>query len=293
MFSGSIVAVVTPMETDGSVSFSELGRLIDFHVEEGTDAIVVAGTTGESATLEHDEHIEVIARACELADGRIPIIGGTGSNSTAQTVRLSKAVHKLGVAGLLVVTPYYNKPAQHGMLEHFRRVADSVSVPILLYNVPGRTAVDLLPETVVELARHENICGIKEATGKLDRVAEIRSGAGSDFDLLSGDDETCCEFMLLGGHGVISVTANVAPRAMHALCEAARAGRADEAREIDGTLQPLHKKLFLESNPIPVKWAVHRMGLMGPSIRLPLTELSAIHHADVLAAMDSAGVRHD
>jgi 4-hydroxy-tetrahydrodipicolinate synthase len=293
MFSGSIVAVVTPMKTDGSVSYAELGRLIDYHVEEGTDAIVVAGTTGESATLEHEEHVEVISRACELADGRIPIIGGTGSNSTAQTIGLSKAVHKSGVAGLLIVTPYYNKPTQHGMVEHFSRIADAVDVPVILYNVPGRTAVDLSTETTVELARHGNICGIKEATGEVDRVDAIKSGAGDDFILLSGDDESCCEFMLRGGHGVISVTANVAPRSMHALCEAACAGQRAEALEIDQTLQPLHKNLFLESNPIPVKWAVHRMGLIGASLRLPLTQLSAQYHADVLAAMDSAGVTHD
>ena len=293
MIQGSLVAIVTPMAADGSVSFAELNRLIDFHIDQDTDAIVVAGTTGESATLEHDEHVELIARACEYAAGRITIIAGTGSNSTAQTVRLSTDVQGLGVAALLVVTPYYNKPTQHGMVAHYSRIADAVSVPLILYNVPGRTAVDLLPETVVELARHGNICGVKEATGKLDRVAAIRDGAGAQFALLSGDDETCCEFMLLGGDGVISVTSNVAPRAMHALCEAARAGRADEARDIDRRLQPLHKKLFLESNPIPVKWAVHRMGLIGPTLRLPLTELSSSCHADVLAAMDTAEVAHD
>lgn len=293
MFSGSIVAVVTPMEANGAVSYSQLRTLIDFHAEQGTDAIVVAGTTGESATLEHEEHIEVIAKACEMADGRLPIIAGTGSNSTAQTIRLSTAVHRLGVAGLLVVTPYYNKPTQHGLTEHYRRVADAVSVPIILYNVPGRTAVDLRAETVCELAGHENICGIKEATGDLERLEAIRVGAGEGFDLLSGDDATCCEFMLRGGHGVISVTSNVAPRAMHEMCEAACSGRADQARQIDATLQPLHTKLFLESNPIPVKWAVHKMGLIGTTLRLPLTELSPAFHADVLAAMDSAGVAHD
>lgn len=293
MFSGSIVAVVTPMDSDGSVSYTQLNRLIDFHVAQGTDGIVVAGTTGESATLEHDEHIEVIARACEMADGRIQIIAGTGSNSTQQTVRLSSAVEGLGITAVLVVTPYYNKPTQQGMVAHFSRVADSVAVPVILYNVPGRTAVDLLPETAVELARHGNISGIKEATGELDRVARIRDGAGPDFALLSGDDESCCEFMLRGGDGVISVTANVAPRAMHLMCDAARAGRRDEASEIDRALQPLHAKLFLESNPIPVKWAVHRMGLIGPAVRLPLTELSANCHADVLAAMNSAEVTYE
>lgn len=290
MFSGSIVALVTPMAADGAISFPELGRLIDFHVEQGTDGLVIAGTTGESATLEHDEHVELVARSCELAAGRIPVIAGTGSNSTAQTLRLSSAVEKLGVAGLLVVTPYYNKPTQHGMTLHFSRIADAVSVPVILYNVPGRTAVDLLPETVIELSRHPNICGVKEATADLDRVTTIRAGAGADFDLLSGDDASCCEFMLRGGDGVISVTANVAPRAMHELCAAARAGLREEAERIDAALQPLHTKLFLESNPIPVKWAVNRMGLMSAGIRLPLTELSATHHASVLAAMDRADV---
>lgn len=281
------------MDSDGTVSYAQLNRLIDFHVAQGTDGIVVAGTTGESATLEHDEHIEVIARACELANGRIQIIAGTGSNSTQQTVRLSCAVERLGITGVLVVTPYYNKPTQQGMVAHFSRIADAVAVPVILYNVPGRTAVDLLPETVVELAQHGNISGVKEATGELDRVARIRDGAGPDFALLSGDDESCCEFMLGGGDGVISVTANVAPRAMHEMCDAARAGRRDEAIRIDRVLQPLHAKLFLESNPIPVKWAVHRMGLIGPAVRLPLTELSADCHADVLAAMNSADVPYE
>lgn len=292
MFSGSIVAVVTPMEADGSVSFPALKRLIDFHVDNETDGIVVAGTTGESATLEHDEHVEVIAKACEMAAGRIPIIAGTGSNATAQTIRLSTAVQGLGIEAVLVVTPYYNKPTQQGMIEHYTRIADSVTVPVILYNVPGRTAVDLLPETVVALSAHENICGVKEATGSLDRVDAIREGAGANFALLSGDDLTCCEFMLRGADGVISVTSNVAPRAMHELCEAARAGQAQRARDIDAKLQKLHEKLFVQSNPIPVKWAVHRMGLIGPALRLPLTELTAECHADVLAAMDFAEVSY-
>ena len=292
MFSGSIVALVTPMKADGSISYTELAGLIDFHVEQGTDALVIAGTTGESATLEHQEHIELITRSCELSAGRIPIIAGTGSNSTAQTLRLSQAVDKVGVVGLLVVTPYYNKPTQRGMVAHFSRVADAVSVPLILYNVPGRTAVDLLPQTVIELSRHGNISGVKEATGDLSRVSAIRDGAGGDFALLSGDDASCCEFMLLGGDGVISVTANVAPGSMHALCVAARSGLREEAERIDADLQPLHADLFLESNPIPVKWAVEQMGLIGAGIRLPLTELSAEHHARVLAAMDRAHVPH-
>jgi 4-hydroxy-tetrahydrodipicolinate synthase len=220
-------------------------------------------------------------------------VAGTGSNSTAQTTALSKAVDQLGVEGFLVVTPYYNKPTQEGMFRHFSVVADAVSAPVILYNVPARTAVDLLPETVVRLSSHANIYGIKEATGDLARIAPIREGAGADFTLLSGDDATCCEFMLQGGDGVISVTANVAPAAMRRLCDTAIAGRRDDAMGIDEALQPLHSKLFVESNPIPVKWAVHKMGLCGPGIRLPLTQLSAQHFGVVQAALSRAGVKID
>jgi len=226
----------------------------------------------------------------ELADGRIPIIAGTGSNSTAQTLRLSKAVDRLPIAAFLVVTPYYNKPTQEGMYRHFCAIADAVQKPVILYNVPARTAVDLKPETVVRLAAHGNIRSIKEATGDLDRVTRLRESCGRDFLLLSGDDATACEFMLRGGDGVISVTGNVAPSSMRKLCDAARNGRRKEAERIDAQLQPLHKKLFVESNPMPVKWAVARMGLIGPGIRLPLTELSAQFHDDVRAAMQTAGV---
>jgi len=278
------------MDADGAVNYGDLARLIDFHVDAGTEALVIAGTTGESATLDHEEHVEVIARSCELADGRIRIIAGTGSNSTAQTLALSRAVDRLPVSAFLVVTPYYNKPTQEGMFRHFSAIADAVERPVILYNVPGRTAVDLKPETVVRLARHDNIASIKEATGELDRVAILREGCGPDFTLLSGDDATSREFMLLGGDGVISVTANVAPAAMRALCDAARAGDRAKAERIDATLQPLHAALFLESNPIPVKWAVRQMGLIGAGIRLPLTELSATHHAAVRAAMQAADV---
>jgi len=290
MLAGSMVALVTPMDADGAVAFGDLGPLLDFHTAAGTEALIVAGTTGESATLEHEEHIDLIARACELADGRIPIIAGTGSNSTAQTLRLSKAVDRLAIAAFLVVTPYYNKPTQEGMYRHFCAIADAVQKPVILYNVPARTAVDLKPETVVRLAAHGNIRSIKEATGDLDRVTRLRESCGRDFLLLSGDDATACEFMLRGGDGVISVTGNVAPSSMRKLCDAARNGRRKEAERIDAQLQPLHKKLFVESNPMPVKWAVARMGLIGPGIRLPLTELSAQFHDDVRAAMQTAGV---
>jgi 4-hydroxy-tetrahydrodipicolinate synthase len=264
-----MVAVVTPMDADGAVNYRQFANVIDFHVEAGTEALVVAGTTGESATLDHEEHVAVIERACELAAGRIPIIAGTGSNSTAQTLGLSRAVDRLPIAAFLVVTPYYNKPTQEGMRRHFSAVADAVGKPLILYNVPGRTGVDLKPDTVAKLAAHPNIQGVKEATGELSRVRVLRDECGPEFALLSGDDATSCEFMLLGGDGVISVTANVAPAGMRRLCDAARAGARAEAERIDADLQPLHRTLFCESNPIPVKWAVQQMGLIGPGIRMP------------------------
>ena len=291
MLVGSMVAVVTPMNSDGAINYRDFAKLIDFHVAGGTQTLVVAGTTGESATLEHEEHIQVIERACEIADGRIPIMAGTGSNSTAQTLRLSRAVDRLPIVGFLVVTPYYNKPTQEGMRRHFSTIADAVSHPVILYNVPGRTGVDLKTDTVVKLASHPNIAGIKEATGELDRVRVLREGCGDDFALLSGDDATACEFMLRGGHGVISVTANVAPRGMRQLCDAAVAGKRAEAERIDAALQGLHRTLFSESNPIPVKWAVQQMGLIGPGIRLPLTPFAAQYHLAVRNAMGSAGVQ--
>lgn len=291
MLSGSMVAVVTPMDADGAVNYRDFARLVDFHIEAGTQALIVAGTTGESATLDHDEHIALIERACELADRRIPIIAGTGSNSTAQTLALSRAVDRLPVDGFLVVTPYYNKPTQEGMRRHFSAIADAVRHPLILYNVPGRTAVDLKPETVVKLAEHPNIVGIKEATGELARVGMLREGCGPNFTLLSGDDATACEFMLQGGDGVISVTGNIAPAQMRRLCDAARAGNRAEAERIDASLQGLHRTLFSESNPIPVKWAVERMGLIGPGIRLPLTPFASEFHASVLAAMQTAGIK--
>jgi 4-hydroxy-tetrahydrodipicolinate synthase len=285
-----MVALVTPMDADGTVNYADLGRLIDFHVAQGTEALIIAGTTGESATLDHDEHLELLRVACELARRRIPIIAGTGSNSTAQTLRLSREADQLNVDAFLLVTPYYNKPTQEGMYRHFCSIADAVKRPVILYNVPSRTGVDLKPETVVRLASHPNIRSIKEATGDLARVDMLKERCGPDFWLLSGDDATACAFMLRGGHGVISVTANVAPKAMRALCDAARAGRRAEAEKLDATLQPLHQKLFLESNPIPVKWAVEQMGLIGSGIRLPLTALAQQYRREVLAAMRAGGV---
>lgn len=289
MFSGSMAALITPMTDDGALDYAALEKLVEFHIDSGTDALVVAGTTGESPTLEHDEHIELIERSCEIAAGRIPIVAGTGSNSTAQTLELSRAVDRLPVAGLMIVTPYYNKPTQEGMFRHFSAVADAVSRPIILYNVPSRTGVDLKPATVGRLAAHQNIVAIKEATGELDRIETLREACGSEFSLLSGDDATAAEFMLRGGQGVISVTANVAPRPMRELCDAARAGDRATAERIDASLRALHRDLFVESNPIPVKWAVQEMGLVGPGIRLPLTPLSPAYHDTVRAAMAAAG----
>jgi 4-hydroxy-tetrahydrodipicolinate synthase len=286
-----MVAVVTPMDADGTVNYRQFANVIDFHVDSGTEALVVAGTTGESATLDHHEHVEILERACELAAGRIPIVAGTGSNATAQTLKLSKAVDRLPILAFLIVTPYYNKPTQEGMRRHFSVVADAVTHPVILYNVPGRTGVDLKPETVIKLTTHANIRAIKEATGELNRVHVLRDACGPEFALLSGDDATSCEFMLQGGDGVISVTANVAAAGMRRLCDAARSKRRAEAERIDADLQPLHRTLFCESNPIPVKWAVQQMGLIGPGIRLPLTPLAPQYHAAVLAAMNAADVR--
>jgi 4-hydroxy-tetrahydrodipicolinate synthase len=290
MLSGSMVALVTPMDADGAIDYAALAKLVDFHVESGTEALVVAGTTGESPTLTRGEHVELLARSCELVDGRIPIVAGTGSNSTAQTLALSRAVDDLPLTALMVVTPYYNKPTQEGMYRHFSAVADAVAHPMILYNVPSRTGVDLKPATVARLASHANIRAIKEATGELERLESLRDGCGSDFSLLSGDDATAAEFMLRGGHGVISVTGNVAPRKMRRLCDAARAGDRAEAERIDSSLRPLHRDLFVESNPIPVKWALGQMGLIGPGIRLPLTPLAEQFYDVVRAAMREAGV---
>lgn len=290
MFKGSLVALVTPMGPDGAVDFGCLERLVDWHVAEGTGALVIAGTTGESATLSRDEHIEVIRVAAARAAGRIPVIAGTGSNSTAQTIDLSCAVGKLPIAAYLVVVPYYNKPTQEGMYRHFCAVADVVEHPLMLYNVPGRTAADLKPATVARLAVHPRIMGIKEATGDLGRVARLRGLVGEGFALYSGDDATARGFLLLGGQGVVSVTANVAPAAMARMCEAALAGRAAEAAALDEPLTTLHHELFAESNPIPVKWALQRMGRIPAGIRLPLTPLSEAARPQVEAALRQAGI---
>jgi 4-hydroxy-tetrahydrodipicolinate synthase len=290
MFTGSLVALVTPMGEDGRIDYPCLQRLIDWHVDAGTAALVIAGTTGESATLNKDEHVEVIRRAVEFADGRIPVVAGTGSNSTGQTIGLSQKVGKSGIAAYLMVTPYYNKPTQEGLYRHFQAIADAVEQPVMLYNVPGRTAVDMLPDTVARLAEHPRIFGIKEATGDVSRVGVLTDLCAPGFCLYSGDDATAREFMLAGGHGVVSVTSNVAPEAMANMCAEAVAGNGSAAAEIDATLADLHRDLFVESNPIPVKWALERMGRIPGHIRLPLTRLSSKFEPVVAAALAKAGL---
>ena len=290
MFTGSLVALVTPFDGNNRVDYASLKRLIDFHVEQGSNGLVIAGTTGESATLARSEHIELIARAVEIAAGRLPIVAGTGSNSTAQTVDLSRAVADTGIDAYLVVVPYYNKPVQEGLYQHFTVVADALEKPIMMYNVPGRTVADLLPETIARLAQHENIFGIKEATGDIDRLRAIQDLVADGFMFYSGDDFTLLPFIEQGGHGVVTVSGNVVAAKVATLCRLALGGRADEAQALDGTLQALNKMLFVESNPIPVKWAVSQMGLMEEHIRLPLTPFSAQYHEAMRAAMSAAGV---
>jgi 4-hydroxy-tetrahydrodipicolinate synthase len=290
MFRGSMVALVTPMFADGSVDFDSLSKLVEMHIESGTAAIVSMGTTGESATLDMGEHCEVMRRTVEMAAGRIPVIGGTGSNSTTEAIELTRCAQQGGADACLLVAPYYNKPTQQGLYLHHQSIAESVDIPQILYNVPGRTVCDMLPETVARLAEIPNIVGIKEATGSLERMREILSRVPDDFDLYSGDDETGVEFMLEGGHGVISVTNNVAPKAMAAVCEAALAGDREKALELNRPLEGLHRNLFVEANPIPVKWALNAMGLIPEGIRLPLTPLSKEFHEPLRKALRDAGV---
>ena len=290
MFTGSTPALVTPMLADGAIDFAAWDRLLDFHLEEGSDALVVGGTTGESPTLDRAELEELIRRARRRTAGRVPVIAGSGTNGTAKSIALSRLCESAGADALLLVTPYYNRPTQLGMRLHFEAIADAVGLPVILYNVPGRTACDLLPATVLELAAHPRIVAIKEATGDLSRIRDIAAGAPTGFEVLSGDDPTTAEAMQLGACGVISVTANVAPRAMHELCAAALAGRFADAGGIDARLAELHTTLFVEPNPIPAKWALERLGLIGPGIRLPLTPLSAERRGEVEVAMRAAGL---
>lgn len=290
MFKGSIPALVTPMRGSGEIDFEAWDRLLDFHVAEGSDAVVVGGTTGESPALERPELEELIRRAKVRIGGRIPVIAGSGTAGTAKSVALSRAAEAAGADALLVVTPYYNRPTQDGLFLHFTAIADAVSVPLILYNVPGRTACDMLPATIARLSAHPRIVAVKEATGDIARGEEVLRLARKGFVLLGGDDATAARLMRAGASGVISVTANVAVRAMHDLCAAALRGAHDEAAAIDVRLAPLHQVLFVEPNPIPVKWAVHRMGLIGGGIRLPLVPLSEARRPEVEAAMRSAGV---
>ncbi len=293
MFKGSMVAVVTPMKSgtaaDTALDFQALKALVEFHVENDTDAIVAVGTTGESATLTMAEHCEVIRRFVELANGRVPIIAGTGANSTTEAIELTENALKAGADACLLVTPYYNKPPQEGLYQHYAAVAAAVDIPQILYNVPGRTACDMLPETIGRLSKIQNIIGVKEATGDLSRIDVIRELCGKEFLLVSGDDATTCDFILKGGDGVITVTGNVAPKAMHDMCVAASSGDVEKAREIDKTIAGLHQKLFIESNPIPAKWALNKMGLTEDGIRLPLTWLAEEMESEVFAAMRQAG----
>lgn len=290
MFKGSLVALVTPMSSDGSVDYSQLEALIDFHVEQGSNALVIAGTTGESATLNPEEHCALLNRSFEIINQRLPMIAGTGANSTAEAIELTQCAKKARADASLQVTPYYNKPTQKGLILHHQAIAEAVDIAQILYNVPGRTCCDMQAETVAELARTGNIVGIKEATGSMQRLADIKNLVSDDFALLTGDDSTTCDFILNGGHGAISVTANVVPAKMAAMCRLALEGKESEARSIDAEIADLHRLLFIESNPIPVKWAVSQMGFGEVNMRLPMTVLSEEYHEDLRQALIASGV---
>jgi len=290
MIGGSMVALITPMKNDGSIDEEALEALVDFHLENQTDAIIAMGTTGESATLSHKEHRHVVKRVVQFVKGKIPVIAGTGSNNTAEALDLTMAAKQDGADACLLVTPYYNKPTQEGLYQHYKLIANKVAIPQILYNVPGRTGCDLLPETTARLADIENIIAIKEATGSLNRAKDTLECCGDRLDIFSGDDATSIDLMLMGGKGNISVTANLAPQAMHDLCEAALAGDRAKAEAINASLMGLHKQLFLESNPIPAKWAMYKMGFGGKGIRLPLTLFADEYHQPLLEAMKTAGI---
>ena len=290
MLTGSMVAMVTPMGDDGSVDWVGLERLVNHHVEQGTDAIVSVGTTGESATLDHHEHIEVIGRTVDAAAGRIPVIGGTGANSTAEAIALTRDAAATGVTACLLVVPYYNKPPQEGLFQHFSSIASAVAIPQILYNVPGRTAVDMSNETTLRLAEIDNIVGVKDATNDIDRGCDLIDRSPDGFSVYSGEDGTACQLMLAGGKGTISVTANAAPKLMHEMCVAAVAGDTDTATILNNQLADLHAAMFFQSNPIPAKWTVCQQGLIGSGIRLPLIPLAEQYHDDVRAALQKAGV---
>jgi 4-hydroxy-tetrahydrodipicolinate synthase len=290
MITGSLVAIVTPMLEDGRLDMARFRELIDWHVAEGTDGIVVVGTTGESPTVDFDEHKELIRVAVDHAKGRIPVIAGTGGNSTAEAVELTESAKKAGATACLSVVPYYNKPAQEGLYRHFRKVAETVDLPTIVYNVPGRTVADLANDTTLRLAQVHGIIGIKDATANLERGTDLIKRAPRNFAIYSGDDATALALILLGGHGTISVTANVAPRLMHEMCAAALVGDVKKAREINLRLLALHQRLFVEANPIPVKWALAQMGRIEPGLRLPMTPLAERFHDAVREALAEAGI---
>jgi 4-hydroxy-tetrahydrodipicolinate synthase len=287
---GSLVAIVTPMQEDGGLDLDAFRRLIDWHIKEGTDGIVAVGTTGESPTVDWDEHRQVIKTAVDHVAGRVPVVAGTGANATSEAIELSAYAREVGADYALSVVPYYNKPTQEGLYRHFRAIAEAVDLPMIVYNVPGRTVADIQNDTVLRLAQIPNIVGIKDATANLERGSDLARRKPRDFLVFSGDDATCLALTLLGGHGVISVTANVAPRLMHEMCSAALSGDVARARELNQRLLPLHRDLFVEANPIPVKWAVQQMGLIRSGIRLPLTPLSPAFHEQVRTAMRHAGI---
>ena len=290
MITGSLVAIVTPMHADGSLDLDAMRRLVDFHVREGTDAIVVVGTTGESPTVDVEEHHELIKVVVEHAARRIPIVAGTGANSTAEAIEMTQFAKQAGADAALSVVPYYNKPTQEGLYRHFRAIAEAVDMPVILYNVPGRTVADLGNEAALRLAQIPNVVGIKDATGSVDRFSELIARAPEGFAIYSGDDASACALMMMGGHGNVSVVANVAPRRMHEMCVAALAGDFVKARELNFRLLGLHRQLFCEANPIPVKWACQQLGLVEEGIRLPLTPLSPDCHERVRSAMRQAGL---
>jgi 4-hydroxy-tetrahydrodipicolinate synthase len=290
MITGSLVAIITPMREDGRLDLARFKNLIDWHVAEGTDGIVVVGTTGESPTVDFDEHKELIRLAVQHARGRIPVIAGTGGNSTAEAIELAESAKKAGATAQLSVVPYYNKPTQEGQYRHFRKIAETVDLPMILYNVPGRTVADMQTDTVLRLAEVPGIIGMKEATANIERNTDLIRRAPRNFAVYSGDDATCLALILMGGHGVISVTANVAPKGMHQMCAAALVGDVKKARELNFKLFPLHQKLFVEANPIPVKWAMAEMGLIEGGMRLPLSPLDPKFHQTVREALHEAGI---
>jgi len=290
MATGSLVAIVTPMSDDGALDLDALRRLVDWHIAEGTDGICIVGTTGESPTVSYDEHCLLIRTTVEQVAGRVPVIAGTGANSTAEAIELTECAKAAGAQAGLSVVPYYNRPTQEGLYQHYKKIAESVDLPLILYNVPGRTVADLSNDTTLRLADVPGIVGIKDATGSMERAADLLRRAPKGFSLYSGDDASAMPFLLLGGHGVISVTANVAPKLMHDMCVAARDGNLARARELNNALLPLHSKLFVEANPIPVKWACAELGLIPAGLRLPLTPLSAGLHDTVRDAMRHANL---